>query len=270
MPGNRANLPIVSTLWNPVAPATASTEYALMCAPADITPLTYLDYPGKAACIFWFRGCNLRCPYCYNPEFIIGDSHTERADWTDFLRERQGFLDAVVMSGGEASLHPDIIPICRTAKELGYLVKIDTNGSNPAIIRQLLAEDVIDYVAVDHKMPSKRSSRLSDGAVLFDRFCETVAALQKANIPHEIRTTCHPALLNEQDLVDMSHEIKNIGYDGTYGLQYFFETKETLGHMQKPERRYDRSWLNEHSALPLCYRNFPEERYAVNPTSVSV
>lgn len=268
MPANRANLPIASTLWNPVAPATASTNPALMRSPTDITPLTYLDYPGKAACIFWFRGCNLRCPYCYNPELVIGSSGRERADWADFLRERQGFLDAVVMSGGEASLHSDLIPICRTAKELGYLVKLDTNGSNPDAVRHLLDEGLIDYVAVDHKMPSTRSFRLAGGTVLFDRFCETIATLQKANTPYEIRTTCHPALLNEQDLVDMSLEIKNIGYDGVYCLQYYFEAEETLGHMQKPDRSYDRPWLNEHSALRLCYRNFPEERYAVNPMSV--
>lgn len=269
MQGNRANLPIASTLWNPVAPATVSINSVSMRPPTDITPLTYLDYPGKAACIFWFRGCNLRCPYCYNPELVLGSGSRERADWIDFLRERQGFLDAVVMSGGEASLHPDIIPICRTAKKLGYLIKIDTNGSNPKVIRQLLDESLIDYVAVDHKMPSKRSFRLADGFVLFDLFCETINILKQTNVPYEIRTTCHPALLNEQDLIDMSQEVKNIGYCGIYFLQYYFEADATLGRMQKPNRRYDRAWLDEHSALRLSYRNFPEERYAVNPTVVA-
>ena len=78
--------------------------------PADITPLTFLDYPKKAACIFWYTGCNLRCPYCYNPELVL--SHGGGQDEMAFLRERAGFLDAVVLSGGESTLNPDIAELC--------------------------------------------------------------------------------------------------------------------------------------------------------------
>ena len=106
--------------------------------PADITPLTFLDYPKKAACIFWYTGCNLRCPYCYNPELVL--SHGGGQDEMAFLRERAGFLDAVVLSGGESTLNPDIAEVCREIKKLGYLIKVDTNGSNPHVIRGLLEE----------------------------------------------------------------------------------------------------------------------------------
>ena len=95
--------------------------------PADITPLTFLDYPKKAACIFWYTGCNLRCPYCYNPELVL--SHGGGQDEMAFLRERAGFLDAVVLSGGESTLNPDIAELCREIKKLGYLIKVDTNGT---------------------------------------------------------------------------------------------------------------------------------------------
>ena len=95
--------------------------------PADITPLTFLDYPKKAACIFWFTGCNLRCPYCYNPELVFGKGGG--MDEMAFLQERAGFLDAVVLSGGEATLNPDIAELCRKIKSMGYLVKVDTNES---------------------------------------------------------------------------------------------------------------------------------------------
>jgi pyruvate formate lyase activating enzyme len=112
--------------------------------PADITPLTFLDYPKKAACIFWYTGCNLRCPYCYNPELVL--SHGGGQDEMAFLRERAGFLDAVVLSGGESTLNPDIAELCREIKKLGYLIKVDTNGSNPQVIRNLLEEKLIPNI----------------------------------------------------------------------------------------------------------------------------
>lgn len=228
--------------------------------PADITPLTFLDYPKKAACILWYTGCNLRCPYCYNPELVLGNSggHDEMA----FLRERIGFLDAVVLSGGEASLNPDIVELCREIKSLGYLIKIDTNGSNPEVIRNLLHEQLIDYVALDHKMPSGRTWRLPGGAKLFDRFSETLKLLQSYKLPHEVRTTVHPALLDEADILQMIREAYRLGYSSTYYLQFFFSTSKgkTLGNLPEPDRRYDRSLLNDMSPLPIGYRNFPEDR----------
>ncbi|MFR4417723.1 MAG: radical SAM protein [Akkermansia sp.] len=97
---------------------------------ADITPLTLLDFPNKVACIFWLRGCNLFCQYCYNVSLVRGtDSPAgDRTDYLDFLRDRVGFLDGVVLSGGECTLCPDLIPICRNIRQLGFAVKIDTNG----------------------------------------------------------------------------------------------------------------------------------------------
>lgn len=101
---------------------------------ADITPLTLLDFPNKVACIFWLRGCNLFCQYCYNVSLVRGtDSPAgDRTDYLDFLRDRVGFLDGVVLSGGECTLCPDLIPICRNIRQLGFAIKIDTNGTRPA------------------------------------------------------------------------------------------------------------------------------------------
>lgn len=229
--------------------------------PADITPLTFLDYPKKAACIFWYTGCNLRCPYCYNPELVLGRGGG--LDEMAFLRERAGFLDAVVLSGGEASLNPDIVPLCRQIREMGYLVKIDTNGSNPKVIRELLEENLINYVALDHKMPSTRSWRLPGGNVLFDKFKETLRLLQIHCLPHEVRTTVHPGLLDEADILQMIREAHSLGYRNTYYLQFFFDAGKgkTLGNLPPPERRYDRRLLDDMSPLTIGYRNFPEDRY---------
>ena len=230
-------------------------------APADITPLTCLDYPGKAACIFWFRGCNLRCPYCYNPELVVGQGSPGRSDWQAFLEERQGFLDAVVLSGGEAALQPGLAELCRRIKSLDYLVKLDTNGSRPDVLARLLEEGLVDYVALDHKMPKSRTWTLPGGQSLFDAFAQCTTWLRASGIPHEIRTTCHPALLAEEDLLTMAGEVASLGYTGVYYLQFFFHEGETLGKLARPARRYDRARLDVRSPLRLGYRNFPEERY---------
>lgn len=231
--------------------------------PSDITPLTFIDYPKKAACIFWYTGCNLRCPYCYNPELVLGSSGG--VDEMAFLRERAGFLDAVVLSGGECTLNPDIAEVCRHIKELGYLVKIDTNGSNPNVVRSLLEDRLIDYVALDNKMPSTRSWHLPGGALLFDRFKDTLHLLQTYKVPHEVRTTVHPDLLDEADILQMIREARLQGYNQTYYLQLFFDDGKvkTLGNMKPPSRRYDRQLLNEMSPLTIGYRNFPEDRYTM-------
>lgn len=231
-----------------------------MRQPADITPLTYLDYPRKAACILWFSGCNLRCPYCYNPDLATALRDSSQ-DVLAFLRERQGFLDAVVLSGGESTLNPDIRELCREIKALGYAVKVDTNGSNPDVLAGLLRDGLLDYVAIDNKMPSARSWKVLGGDRLFDRFSLSLGHLLASGIDFEVRTTVHPDLLDEGDILQMIREARDLGYRGTYYLQFFFDTGNTLGHLPPPSRRYDRGLLDEHSPLPIGYRNFPEDRY---------
>lgn len=231
-----------------------------MNAPSDITPLSFLDYPQKAACIFWFRGCNLRCPYCYNKELLYAEKSIY-PDYHTFLEERKGFLDAVVLSGGESTLNPDIIILCEEIKSMGYLIKIDTNGSNPECLFSLLEKKLIDYVAIDHKAPSAKSPFLPEGIPLFTQFKKSLTLLLNFSIPHEVRTTCHPNLLSEKDILLMAKEIQHIGYTGTYYLQHYFHTQNTLGNLPRASRRYNRPLLDTHSPLLLKYRNFPEEQY---------
>lgn len=227
--------------------------------PADITPLTFLDYPKKAACILWYTGCNLRCPYCYNPELVLGCSDGG-VDEMAFLKERAGFLDAVVLSGGEATLIEDIVGLCTDIKSLGYLIKIDTNGSNPDVLSELIDRKLVDYVAMDNKMPSTRTWKVPGGDLLFNRFTRCLQKLQASGLPYEIRTTVHPGLLEESDLLQMIRECEHLGYRGTYYLQYFFNAGPTLGNLEPPTRRYDRQLLDKHAPLSIGYRNFPEDR----------
>lgn len=181
-------------------------------------------------------------------------------DEMEFLREREGFLDAVVLSGGEITLQPGLAELCSKIKSMGYLVKIDTNGSNPDVIADLLQKRLIDYVAMDNKMPSTRSWKLPGGEILYNRFSRSLMLLEASGLPYEIRTTVHPDLLDEADILQMIREANNLGYKGTYYLQYFFTGVPTIGNMKAPTRRYDRRLLDHRSPLPIGYRNFPEDR----------
>ena len=117
----------------------------------SITPFTLLDYPHQSACILWFAGCNMRCLYCYNPEIVLGKGKLTFQHALDFLHTRKNLLDAVVFSGGECLLHKNCLEFIATVKKMGFLVKIDTNGSKPKVLHTLLHQQTIDYIALDFK-----------------------------------------------------------------------------------------------------------------------
>ncbi|MDR0762368.1 MAG: radical SAM protein, partial [Campylobacteraceae bacterium] len=94
----------------------------------DITPFTMLDYPEHLSCIVWFAGCNMRCSYCYNPHIVLGEGNIGIDELLNFLRTRAGRLEGVVLSGGECTLYPELPKLCREIKELGFKIKLDTNG----------------------------------------------------------------------------------------------------------------------------------------------
>lgn len=223
-----------------------------MTHPYDITPVTCLDFPGRVACILWYAGCNLRCPYCYNPEIVFGKPGD--MDEISFLEERKDFLDGVVLSGGECTLNPDILPVCQKIKSMGLDIKIDTNGSNPKVVKALLDSNLIDYVAIDNKMPSYNTWKLPCGIALFDSFVECVKILQESKIQYEIRTTIHPELLSEDDIVSMISESAEIGYKGVYYLQDYFVDVDTIGKMKNPSRKFDKKYIEREAPLQVKFR----------------
>lgn len=226
-----------------------------MIYPVDITPLTLLDYEGEAACILWYTGCNLRCPYCYNVSLVMNKG-VNRTDVFKFLEDRKNFLTGVVLSGGEVTLNKDIQLICEKIKKLNLKIKIDTNGSNPEVIKNLLDKKLIDFVAVDNKMPKYKTWTLPGGEVLYDKFIETIKLLNASGVSYEVRTTVHPALLTEDDIIHMINSTYELGYRNKYNLQLFLDVKDTIGHMATPNRNYDVNKLNKESKLEINYRNF--------------
>jgi pyruvate formate lyase activating enzyme len=192
-----------------------------------ITPFTLLDYPHKSACILWYAGCNMRCDYCYNPEVVLGKGTISFEEVLTFLKKRIGLLDGVVLSGGECLLHKTIVDQIRAIKEMGFYVKIDTNGSKPDCIAQLLEKKLVDYIALDFKALEDQYQRVTHSD-LFTSFETTLQLLLQSHVPFEVRTTYHSELVTADDVKSMVFYLEEKGYTGTYYLQAFRNLSETL------------------------------------------
>lgn len=215
----------------------------------DITPFTLVDYPSITSCILWFAGCNMRCSYCYNPEIVFGKGKYSYSDALSFLQKRKGLLDGVVLSGGECTLDYGIIELCEEIKKLGFKVKIDTNGSRPQIIEELLAKQLVDYVALDFKAPEKLYKQVTEKS-FFAFFNQTLGYLIKSNIPFEVRTTYHSGLLTQDDLTQMSHFLEKSGYKKPFFIQDFRGQNLTLKHI---DSIHDSTSLSKYLALKAAH-----------------
>jgi len=201
----------------------------------SITPFTLLDYPHKSACILWFAGCNMRCLYCYNPEVVLGKGSISFEKVIQFLKTRVNLLDAVVCSGGECLLHKNCISFISQIKKMGFLVKIDTNGSRPEVVEELIQKNSVDYVALDFKAIPEKFEKITQSN-LFSPFEKTLQLLLQSRIPFEVRTTVHSKLLSKIDIQEMISYLENAGYSGNYYLQHFVNgipTIEKLEHSFK-------------------------------------
>ena len=154
---------------------------------------TLLDYPGKIACILFTYGCNLRCEYCHNPELVISpyrkSSVVNEDEIFSFLKERQDLLEAVVITGGEPTLHLDLIPFIKKIKEMGYLVKLDTNGTNSKIVKEILDLDIVDYWAMDVKYETEIYKQELEESIEYEEIEESIRLIQERGKDYEFRTT---------------------------------------------------------------------------------
>lgn len=221
----------------------------------DLTPFTMLDFPGKVAAIIWFAGCNMRCPYCHNPDIVKGKSgKLSQQSVLSFLKDRFRLLDAIVLSGGEATLYRGLAPFVREVRAMGYAIKLDTNGTRPQVIKQLLNENLVDYIALDYKAPSQKFKAIT-GIKNISSFEETLDLLcNQEKIEIEIRTTVHTNLLNEEDIDTIAKDLQQRGYRGKYYVQnYRTPHQKTLGNMPPQQREL----LRQSQTYPdTAYRNF--------------
>lgn len=183
-----------------------------------------IDYPEKISAIIFTQGCNFRCPYCHNPELIFGTSNSsmDEPSIINFLASRQGKLDGVVITGGEPTLHKSLPEFIKQIKGLGFLIKLDTNGSNPEMLESLIENKLIDYVAMDIKAPIEKYSTVVGDKIGTENILKSIEILKKSGIEHEYRTTVVKSLLSPADFEQIGEMIQ--GADKYY-LQKFVPTK---------------------------------------------
>lgn len=182
---------------------------------SGIQPFSLLDYPGKVSCIVFTPGCNFRCGYCHNPEFVLPDkvaalrdSFVDESAFFNFLNKRDGKLDAVVVSGGEPTLMPDLVPFIQKIREKGLFVKLDSNGNRPSILSELLEKKLVDYIAMDFKTSLSDYKNLVGPWVVEKNIEESINILKNSKIDHEFRTTLVREIHTPEVLLEMGNQIK--------------------------------------------------------------
>lgn len=208
-----------------------------LCA---IQKTTLLDYPGKIACTVFFGGCNLRCPFCHNPSLVLPQRLSGEvlspSGVLSFLDSRVGKLDGVCLSGGEPTLDPELPELIRAIRQRGFLVKLDTNGTTPAVLGALLQEGLLDYVAMDIKNSPEKYTQTCGGTDVLDRVRQSVRLLTGSGVAHEFRTTVCHGLHTPEDLVRIGQWLPG---SSAYYLQPFVDSGDLVGGGLTPPSRQE-------------------------------
>ena len=196
-------------------------------------PLTLIDYPKKLATILFTQGCHFRCHYCHNSELVIPQKYQKslsEKEILDFLKSRIGKLDAVVISGGEPTVQPDLSLFIKKVKELGYLVKLDTSGINPHKILLLIKSNFIDYIAMDIKAPLEKYPKVIGRKLDIEKIKRSIKIILSSSISYEFRSTLVECLHSTQDVIDIAKAIKGANL---LALQKFVSTSTLNPHYRK-------------------------------------
>ena len=165
----------------------------------SIQKTSLIDYPDKVSCIIFLGGCNFRCGFCHNPDLVfnrVGDIPEQEV--FDFLEKRKGWLDGVVISGGEPLLYGEIIPFIEKIKEMGYLVKIDTNGTNPGLLEKVISK--VDYIAMDVKNSLENYKETVKADVNVEDIKKSIGLIINSRVDYEFRCTVIPGLHAKGDI----------------------------------------------------------------------
>lgn len=209
---------------------------------AGLQKMTLLDFPGRVACTVFLHGCNYRCPFCHNSELLEGRGEPlmSKDEFLAFLKKRVGLLDGVCISGGEPTLMPDLKELMADIKALGYAVKLDTNGSRPGVLKELVAAGLVDYVAMDIKnAPSRYAETAGVSKVDLAAIEESAAFLMSGAVDSEFRTTVVLPLHDEASIEEMGRWLHNISGGGMVKKLFLqpFADRDTVvfSGLQAPE-----------------------------------
>jgi len=211
--------------------------------------LTLIDFPDKMACTIFVFGCNFRCGFCHNPELITEKRKTriKEKDFLNFLKERKEFLDGVCITGGEPTLYDDLPEFIKNIREIGYSVKLDTNGTNPEMIEKLLKQKLLDYIAMDVKAPINKYEKIANAKVDKEKIKKSIKIIKNSGIDYEFRTTATPDL-TEKDFVEIAKWIKG---SKKYYIQQFRPIKTLDKNFEK------RNPIPDEKIIEICNKIKP-------------
>lgn len=268
-----------------------------------IEKTTLIDYPGEIATIIFTQGCNFRCQFCYNPMLVWPESEDSELKYSrdhskineddlfDFLKKRKGKIDAVVVTGGEPTIHPDLPEFLRKIKALGFKIKLDTNGTNPEMLASIVgvplagtlnrdmnietkragaspAPTLIDYLAMDIKAPLEKYEQITQVKVNPDNIKKSIKMIMESGLPYEFRTTIPPELLNKEDIRKMGELIKEIAdsssaasaQEGKWYLQFFKSDTDLVNQKLRNRQAYTGKEMAELVEIAGQYVKFSEAR----------
>ncbi len=200
--------------------------------------LSTIDYPDKVACVIFFKGCNFACGFCYNKQLVVPEYFNETKEHLEneihyFLDKRKGLIDAVVLTGGEPTIFGEsLIKFIKEIKSKNYLVKLDTNGSNPYILEKIISQKLVDYIAMDIKDEFDYYYKYTN--VPIENIKKSIDILKSTKIPHEFRITTHPELTIKSfyNILDLVNGEKTVVQD--------FVNKNTINEYKKPHTIYSK------------------------------
>ncbi|MFW6122374.1 MAG: anaerobic ribonucleoside-triphosphate reductase activating protein [Petrotogales bacterium] len=177
--------------------------------------ISFVDWDKKVSSVIFLSNCNFRCPFCHNVNLVLNPEKLETIPFEyikDQLMRQKGWIDGVCITGGEPTLHHSLPDLCSTIKSIDYLVKLDTNGTNPSLLKELMNEDLLDYVAMDVKAPlTPKKYSMATGVsteILLENVKESINLLMESNINYEFRTTVVPTIHEPDDIKQICHSLK--------------------------------------------------------------
>ncbi|MFA5169326.1 MAG: anaerobic ribonucleoside-triphosphate reductase activating protein [Candidatus Paceibacterota bacterium] len=212
--------------------------------------VTLVDYPGKLACTVFFSGCNFRCPFCYSKELVLPEEikkqpEISETEFFNFLEEKRGLLEGCVLCGGEPTIYgEELVSFAKKIKSKGFAIKLDTNGTDPKIIKRLIDEKIVDYIAMDIKAPlnKEKYSSAAGTNVDIEKIKESVALIKNSGIDYEFRTTVVPGIHSREDIIQMA---KDISPAKRYFLQGFRGEKGVIDEKLNNVRPFPDEFLKE-------------------------
>lgn len=175
---------------------------------------SFVDYPGKIAIVLFTRGCNMHCRYCHNAHIIPfqGDTLVTEDQVWEYIKKRDGLIQGIVISGGEPTLQPDLIDFLKMLRKTKYNVKIDTNGYSPDIVKKVIDECLVDFIAMDIKAPPNKYEKITQVRFQEKNINDSISLIKESGIPHQFRTTFDTRYLTASDLDKIREWIKDDSY----------------------------------------------------------